>query len=101
MHFETGLIVYLFGSVTDERYPEDGKTVRAELLSGGYALEPADGGTRVIYVSQRDLKGKISSWVLSKVALAQGQVPKKLAKAMAESGKAEAPSEGEQAEKQA
>ena len=70
-HFESGLIINLFGSVVDERVPEEAKIVRADLLAG-FALEPAEEGTRVIYVSQRDLKGKIPSWVLSKVAMQQG-----------------------------
>jgi len=55
-------------SVTSTRMPEQQGYIRAINFPCGYLLLPADDGksTNIIYMAHADLKGNMSSWVVSK-----------------------------------
>ena len=57
--------------------------IRGEAYIGGYILEEIEENkTKVIFISDADIKGSIPSWIKKEVAKRQGSVAAKIENAM-------------------
>jgi len=69
-----GMITMHFKSVTHPKCPEKSKIIRGETIISGYIIEPEGiNGTKLISLSQNDLKGTMP---LSFINMAAGKAPK-------------------------
>jgi len=57
-----------YRSVKHDKFPETKSKVRAYTQLSGYVIRPAEGGCRVTFLSNNDIKGTCPGWVINLLA---------------------------------
>jgi len=65
---EDGTHYITYRSVKHDKFPETKSKVRAYTQLSGYVIRPAEGGCRVTFLSNNDIKGTCPGWVINLLA---------------------------------